>query len=260
MMFGLEEDWLTESYVDTREPFEKIRVEANGGIDVSGEWQFSGSYQVSVYPKDIGNCYAYAGSISKGWKKHSRWRVHLSVCGGMHNRVRVTILSKTVPSIKQARKMIVQTIMEYEKNSHFREEVAPQIYDEDLRTPILKEIEGELYWIASTWESPYSVIQGKTYFSHFEKPFGNGQFYYRKRQWSLEYPMGKDGRKNYDAEPERVYEAPQYGNVEASCYSISGSSSKAQEKKHEINKAIFDVTDQQMEKIQKGRYLSLKRV
>lgn len=261
-MFGLEEDFLVKAkaYEDTRELYEKIYVQANGGISIDGEWEFSGSYSVHVSPHDVGNYYHYEGGISKGYKRKGRWRVNLSVCGGESNYIRVNILSKTAPSIKQARKLILQTILDFEKTNRFVEELAPEIYHEDRRKQIVKEVNGELFWVASTWDEPYAVIQGRTTYHTIQCPLGNGQFYYRRRKWEREYPLKEDGRKNYDAEPIRVYLSPSYGNISVTSWSSSGGGTKAEEMKSKINEAIFDLNDKQGLKRQFIRYLSLKRI
>lgn len=258
-MFGLEENFTSEAvFVDKREPYEKIYVEANGGIDIEGEWQFAGSYSVHVYPKMIGNFYAYEGRIYKGYKRKGRWRVYLSVCGGESNRIRLSVLSKTAPSIRQARKIIVQAISDFESTSRFKDEMAPQIYDEDNRTSIIKEINGELFWIASTWDGAYSAIQGKMSYSNIQCPLGYGSFYYRKRKWNYEYPRKEDGTKDYDAEPDKVYLEPTYGHLSVTSWSSSGGGAKANEIKEKINQAIFNLNDPQTLKREHIRYFSLK--
>jgi hypothetical protein len=261
-MFGLEEDFLdgVKAYEDTREPFEKIYVQANGGCGIDGEWEFSGSYSVDVSPHDVGNCYRYEGGLHRGYRGKGRWRVNLIVCGGASNRVRVNILSKTSPSIKQARKMILRAILDFENTNRFAEELAPEIYHVDQRKPIVKEIDGELFWVASTWDEPYTAIQGRMTYSSIQCPLGYGQFYYRQRKWEFEYSRKEDGSKDYDAEPETVYHKPSYGSISVTSWSSGGGGRKGEEMKEKINQAIFDIKDEQILKRQHIRYLSLKRI
>jgi len=262
-MFGLDESSSgLKEWEDKRELHEKIYVEANGGCDINGEWEFSGSYSVRVSPDVLGNFCSYSGRISRGFKRKGRWRVSLNVVGGGHglNRIQVSILNKTAPSIKQARKLIVQTILDYEQTSHFKEEIAPKIYAEDFRTPIVKEVNGELLWIATTFDDPWNTLKGKSGFYSDEKPLGSGEFYYRKRKWDFEYARKEDGTKDYDAEPEKIYLQPFYGGVSVSYHGMSGGGERDEELKKKINEAIFDLNDSQVLKKQFIRYLDLKRI
>ena len=257
-MYAELDDFAVEQrYEDTSEPFEKIGIEANGGWDINGEWEFSGSYSVRVEPNDVGNYYAYSGRIQK-FKRKGRWNVQLSVIGGGHSirRIEASILNKSAPSIKKARKLILQTILEYEMTSHFKEQIAPQIYDEDYRTPILKEVNGELFWIASTYADPWYAIQGKLGYS-FEKPLGHGEFCYRQRKWERAYPRREDGTKDYDGELERIYSEPFYGRINVSGFGMGSGSEQSEQGKFKINQAIFDVNDRQTMFKQMIRYQDL---
>lgn len=255
-MFGLEESFRCQ--VDSREPYEKIYLEANGGIDLEGEWIFSGSYSIKVKPKDVDNFFHYEGRIYKGYKPKSRWRIDLRVCGGEYNRITLLILQKTATSIKKAQMMILEAIQQFECSDRYVKELAPRIYAEDNRCPIVKEIEGQLFWIATTWDGAYSAIDSKRQNGE-NYALGAGKFFYRKRKWEFEYPLDKDGKRNYDSEPEKVYLPPVYGGIDIKYYSTSSSSKEASLRKGEIDHAIFNLSDEQLCKIQQLRYFDITK-
>jgi hypothetical protein len=227
---------------EKKELFNNIYLEANGGTDMEGEWQFSGSYSISVPANKIGNSFRYSGSVSKPWtkKRKARWKVKLDACGGESDSMRLQVLYKSASSLVQARKMIAESILKFEKSERYKKELLPKILHPDRRIPILKEIKGELVWVATTWVGAWSAIQGIARWASFEHPLGSGQFYYRQPQWEHVYPLLEDGKKDWD-NGEKAYKEPRYGSIEVSGYGMSGGGTKGKENKDRIDKAIYDV-------------------
>ncbi|MFF2531276.1 hypothetical protein ACFVS2_20450 [Brevibacillus sp. NPDC058079] len=151
--------------------------------------------------------------------------------------------------------MIAEEIIQFEKTDRFKKEVWPRILHADHHVPILKEIDGELFWIATTWNGAWSAIQGKCGWYSIEKPFGSGQFYYRKTEWGFEYPRLDDGRTDWH-NGKKVYREPNYGNIEVSLWSISGGEGKSDEIKDKIDRAIWDVNDKEIVNLMQAKAIS----
>ncbi|MFF2531277.1 hypothetical protein ACFVS2_20455 [Brevibacillus sp. NPDC058079] len=83
-------------------PYQNISLNPNGGVDVEGEWKFSGSYSISVPSDTINNAYSYTGSVYKPYTKkgQSRWKVSLDVYGGESGRITLKVLTKSASSLK----------------------------------------------------------------------------------------------------------------------------------------------------------------
>lgn len=254
-------DWydVEESqWVDKREPFEKICVSANGGIDIDGEWEFSGTYSISVPRDTIGNIYTYQGRIYRGTKRYSRWRVRLEVCGGEYGRITLKLLQKTASSIREARKMVVKVIQEFEATNRYKEEMWNRIICPDNREPIIKEINGELVWVATTWNGIWSELKGRTNFGSFQNPFGCGDFYTRRPRFKTEYERKENGDIDWDRS-RKVYEEPSYTHISVSLFGMSGGGSRAKELQEKIDQAIFDVTNESVVEEKKSFYRKFKK-
>lgn len=227
-----------EMIAEEKELHSKIWLEADGSVDVNGEWNFAGSYSVHIASNTIGNAFSYRGSISKLWtkKRKSRWQVQLYVCGGEYGRITLEILCKSASSLKKCREMMAETIVQFEQTDRFKKELWSRILHPDYQVPILKEENGQLVWIATTWCGAWTAVQGKTNWHGFERPLGYGKFYYRKPQWEYEYPRLENNLIDWD-NGKKVYKEPEYGCIEVSHWSISGKSVD-EEMKIKIDEAI----------------------
>jgi hypothetical protein len=248
------------------EPHELIWFEPDGGIDINGEWESTGSYSITVPPNRIGNSYRYEGSLERGYynpktKRQSKtgWHVTLKVVGGEFNRLAIEVLNKRANSKKQARKMIVEAIREFEQTDRFKTYLWPEILHPDRRQPIIKEINGQFYWIATTWKGTWTALQ-KTISCGWrgERPFGSGTYYTREVQWRYDFPFkGEDGSTDYDRSV-KVYEEPLYRKFEMDVWGLSDGGKLDEETKAKIDEAIFDLHNLVQVYIMRQKYQKLQ--
>ncbi|MBP1309204.1 hypothetical protein JOD82_002224 [Paenibacillus sp. 1182] len=228
---------------ETKEPYQQIRLDADGGIDIDGEWQFSGTYSVLVPVNTIGNSYPYKGSVYKpsSSKGKSRWKVRLEACGGEYGCLSLQILHESATSLKDGRKMIANSIIAFEATNRYKEELWPKILDSDRLVLIFKEVNGAVRWVATTWVGAWAAIQGKTTWYSFELPCGSGQFYYREMKWRNQYKHNTDGTKDWSS-CKRVKE-PRYGSIKVSGGCCTGNIVDDHEVIKKINQAIRDLLE-----------------
>jgi hypothetical protein len=254
-------EWLEEKR--PREPHELVIFEARGGTSIDGEWEFSGNYDILVPRNKIGNSYPYEGSLyphySRGKKRSkSGWIVTLKCVGGEYHRLSVEVLNKRAASKIQARKMIVEAIREFEQSDRYKNELWPKIIDPDKRESIIKEVNGELIWVATTWVGTWTALQGKSSWQGYdERPFGSGQFYTRKVEYEYHYPKKEDGWSDY-TRGVKVYKEPSYRKYELSGYGMGSGGGLDQEIKAKIDEAIFDLDNMVQLYIMYQKYRSLK--
>ncbi|MDN4106404.1 hypothetical protein [Paenibacillus polymyxa] len=242
---------MIESYLrketDTREPYQKIRLDADDRID----FEFSVTYSVLVSVNTIGNSFRYKGVVCKPYSRKGkcRWRVRLVACGGeydSYDSLTLQVLNQTAMSLKHARKLIANSIVEFEATPRYKVEIWSKILDSDRRVPILKKVDGEFIWVATTWEEASAAIQGKRTWkpigSLYELPFGSGEFYYREMKWEQQYRLYKDGTRDWSSR--RKIKETYYVSIKVSERDYPELRSiKDKEMIEKINEAVGDINE-----------------
>ena len=137
-----------------------INLTANGGTDMNGEWQFSGSYDFVAWNKYK----MFQGHISKFKNK---WIA--SIGCGYSNR-NITKIKET--SLKKLQKSIENYILSDDKYSRYYD-----LYTtENIKKLIFKEISGVMTWIATEFNFSRAYVDSTEY--------GYGLFYTAsKKHW-----------------------------------------------------------------------------
>ncbi|SFJ63382.1 hypothetical protein SAMN02799624_05277 [Paenibacillus sp. UNC496MF] len=258
----------------TYEQHELVHLEATGGSPYpDGEWEWSGSYNIRVNVGDIGNCYPYEGGLSgspkyyfdkrKGRRvKRYKFDLCLKVVGG--DRLSLDVGRAKNLSKLDCKRLIVHMIHEFEKTDRYKEELWPKILDPDNREPIIKDIDGKLVWIATTWKGLWSAVQQK----HAYKSTGlgrsyvlpSGQYFTRQVNVKMEYPHKKeDGSTDY-YRGVKIYKDPWYKQVDHSCGTSSGGGldmNKRGTYEALIDAAIWNTDDTLLEYIMQDEYRNL---
>ncbi|QHW35737.1 hypothetical protein GZH47_33125 (plasmid) [Paenibacillus rhizovicinus] len=244
---------------EEKEPYTLVRLNARGGSPYpDGEWEFSGSYDIEIRTGDFGNVFCYTGYVQGDYNKIKRvdgrrirgpkFEVRLVPKSDIHYGVTgEAILHRKGISIKKAKKLIVEAVRAYEATDRFKQEIWPQVLNPDARKPILKEIDGQLIWVATTWGSPWSAVQTKNEYNRYGgNALGYGHFFYRELQPKLTYPKTEDGYSDFSGQPTKNYEDPQYSHIEERGGSTYGGWDKRhdpEEMKKRIDEAIYDLND-----------------
>lgn len=183
-----ERKWMNEPH---------IRWNANGGTDMWGEWNFSGSWRGEVPKGEFGNIHSYECNRSIHYTKRYKrsgysWSVHLGDDYPRHK-----IGSGKAKSKKEVKEKILKAIAAYEASDHFQTVIWPEVVSWSNRKPIFKKIGDQIYWIATLigpgtdlydifrWKNPFD----KSYLS--DNFVGHGKFYSQRVRIEWDHKFGE---------------------------------------------------------------------
>jgi hypothetical protein len=158
---------------------ERIRWQASGGTDVSGEWSSNGNFSLEIRPGEVGNSFSYNCSLYSKFTGRGSWkRQYYTLYVGVKFDTFSSecILRVKVTNRKKALQQVLETIEGYEKTNQYWEKIWPKIWHREARKKhIFKEQrDGSLTWVCTTVDDTYNVTDGR----HLgERPLGTGVFW-----------------------------------------------------------------------------------
>lgn len=131
-----------------------------GGIDIDGEWQWSGSHyqELTRGVHDVQHHYYISFSRNGYIGRTKGWYVSIYVCLSACNSNDYRILYEKTKTLKAAKELAVKRINEFETNNEFQEKIIEEYLPKNAK-PVFADNNGELVFIGTTYDSEYQDMQ-----------------------------------------------------------------------------------------------------
>lgn len=131
-----------------------------GGIDIEGEWQWSGSYyqELSRGIHDVQHHYYISFSRNGYIGRTKGWYVSIYVCLSACNSKDYRILYEKTKTLKTAKELAVERINEFENSNEFQEKIIEEYLPKHSK-PVFADKNGEPVFIGTTYNSDFQDMQ-----------------------------------------------------------------------------------------------------